>query len=63
MSIASSVPWGLLLPAAALAAFALTSGSDGPPSPATSAAYTWTTLHRPGGELSGAIRLGTMLTP
>ena len=62
MSIASSVPLGLLLPAAALVTLAYASGTDGPPDPAPSASYTWTTLHRPRGEVSDAIRLGTMIT-
>jgi len=61
MSFASSVPWGLLLPAATLVTLSFTSGGDGPPDPAESSAYTWTTLHRHGGELRGPSGIGVVL--
>jgi len=59
MPVISRVPWSLLLPAGILLALAFSRGTDDPPPPASSSAFTWTTLHRHGGEMRGAFGLGT----
>lgn len=61
MSVLSSIPWGLLVPAGVLTTLAITSGRDQAPEPATSSHYTWTTLHRHGGAVRGPMGLGVVL--
>jgi hypothetical protein len=50
VSAITRIPWGLLVPSAALVTLAYAADVDAPPEPATNSAYTWTSLHRHGGE-------------